>query len=371
MLQQVFSDLKPPIKHYPQNPIRKLRPLTALDAWADQHQFLIFGTQQDAYDLYVDGWNPALSCDPTIVSGYEAAISILKTLPANVVRGLEPQWNNNTERMEQKAMYCSTQPGRGYANIMPMNYPYGTGTTLRDCHTGFILEQGISSWDDLAAHEAGHIIDLVGTNRGGYYWTPVQGWEGLADEINSIFDAQGDLISSYANTDSYEDFAEHFDFYVYRGTTMRNKATTSNDVAERYAFLRDRMFLGVEYDDPILPPATTGFEGFVLDMMTGLPIEDALIYSRGSWEGFLTRTGYRGEFHVEGLPAPGEYILWAEKSGCKSAEQDWMVGPDGGLVTGLAFGLTQIPTPSRSWIFPLIIATGIAIPSLWLITRKR
>ncbi len=254
---------------------------------------------------------------------------------------------------------------------MPMNYPYGTGTILHDCHTGFILEQGISSWDYLAVHEAGHIIDLVGTNRGGYYWTPVQGWEGLADEINAIFDAQGDLISAYANTDSFEDFAVHFAYYVYRGTTIRNKATTSNDVAERYAFLKDRMFLGREYDDPAPPATTVTFEGYVLDLKTKLPIEDAYIYSKGTYEGFMTRTGYDGSFHVEGLPAPGHYILWAEKLGyTKSLEQEWFVAPEGGLITGLAFGINQIPTAaSFPWIL-LLLAGGIALPSLWWITRK-
>jgi hypothetical protein len=369
MLQQVFSDLNPPIKRYAQNPIRKLRPLMTLDAWADQHQFLIFGTQQDLIDLYYNGWNPALSCDPAVVPGYDLAINILKTLADNVVRGLEPQWNNNTQRMEQKAMYCTTQPDRGMAYDMPMNYPYGTGTTLRDCHTGFYLETGVSPWDKLAVHEAAHTIDLAGTNRGGYYWTPVSGWEGLADEINAIFDAQGDLISSYAYTNSHEDFACHFCYYVWRGTTMRNKAVISSDVAERYAFLRDRMFLGVEYNDPTPPPATVVFEGGVRDHETGLPIEDALVYSKGAWEGFLVRTDYMGEFHVEALPV-GHYILWAEKPGySKSLEQEVFMSPEGGMMTNLWFGISQIPR-SPLWILPLLVV-GIALPSLWLITRKR
>ncbi len=375
MLQQVFSDLNPPIKHYPQNPIRKLRSLISLDAWADQHQFLIYGTQQDANDLYYDGWNPALSCDPTVVTGYEQAINMLKTLPDTVVRGLEPQWNDNTQRMEQKAMYCSTQPGRSYAFTMPMNYPHGTGTIMRDCHTGFVMEQH-SLWDKLAVHEAGHIIEGCGTNRSGYYWTPVSGWEGLAGEINAIFDAQGDLISAYAKTNSMEDFAEHFAYYVCRGTTMRNKATASSDVAERYAFLRDRMFLGVEYNDPVPPLTTITLEGGVRELHTGLPVEDAFIYSKGALEGFLVRTDHMGEFHVQGLPCgtlenPAFYTLWAEKQGYVKSQEITLSFTQPQIYSQLWFGMDKLPTPPSSWVFPLLVGLGIVIPSLWLITRKR
>jgi hypothetical protein len=362
LMQKIFSDLNPPTKHYQrryQKRIQLLSPFTfpILDPWADQHQFLLYGTQQDANDLYYDGWNPALSCDPAIVPGYDLAINILKTLPDTVVRGLEPQWNNNTQRMEQKAMYCSTKPNRGYASDMPMNYPYGTGTILRDCHTGFVLEQGVSPWDKLAVHEAGHIIDLAGTNRGGYYWTPVQGWEGLADEINAIFDAQGDLISAYANTNSHEDFAVHFCYYVWRGTTLRDKAATSSDVAERYAFLRDKMFLGIEYSNPPPPqPETCSFDGYVVDQ-AGTPVEGAYIYSRGeAYKGFLVRTAYDGEFHVQGLPA-GQYILWAEKSGyTKSMEVEWFMAPGASVNLG-RFRIQQIAP--IDWVLLLLVGTFI------------
>jgi len=359
VVDTVFSDLNPPVKHYPQNPIRKL-PLIprTLDPWADQHQFLIYGTQQDANDLYYDGWNPALSCDPAVVPGYNEAINILKTLPDNVLRGLEPQYNNYTKKTEQKAMYCSTQPNRGYANDMPMNYD-AEGKILRDVHTGFIMEQGVSPWDKLAVHEAGHIIDLAGTNRGGYYWTPVQGWEDLADEINAIFDAQGDLISAYANTNSHEDFASHFCYYVWRGTTLRTKAATSTDVAERYNFLRDKMFLGIEYNDPLPPtPTTVSFDGYVAERIgtgTGIPIKDAYIYSHGAWEGFLVRTDYMGEFHVENLPI-GHYILWAEKLGyTKSLERELFITQGQSIYLG-PFFIKKLLPPN---FLPIIILGGI------------
>jgi hypothetical protein len=292
------------------------------DSWASQHQILLIGTQQDSDDILFNvGLDPALTVNPQTVPGYDLAMNALKKLPDNVVRGLEPQYNAFTKKMVQKAIYFSTYPGRGYANDMPTGYP-GTQSSAQ---TGFFLQPSVS-WDYLALHEAGHIIDLCGTNRGGYYWQPISGWENLASEIDNIFDAKGDLITAYAKTNSHEDFAVHFAYYVWRGTTFRNKAQNNSALQRRYDFLKQYFFQGTEYEEPP-PPVLFSLEGEVVDK-NGFAIKDALVYSTqeiGFGTGiysdkvFLVRTNYMGGFKIFGL-ADGSYVVWAEKEGYEKSQ---------------------------------------------------
>lgn len=245
----ILTDRRPPAWRAPRprpSPLPpRLRVPVLVDPWAEALGLELIGTQQDANDIYYDGFDPTLTVDPILIDStewsYQKAMEWLKLLPSNILRAFEPQYNNYTKIMETKAIYFSTAPNRGYALIMPRNY----SSVLRDIYPGFILERERSPWSRLALHEYGHVVDLIGTNRQGYYWQPI--WD-LADNINSIFDATGDLISDYAKTSSTEDFAEHFAYYVWSGMTFRNLAGGNPDLTERYDFLRNQLFFGVEYE---------------------------------------------------------------------------------------------------------------------------
>ena len=248
----VLTDLHPPlrIKRIIPKPVYPFPFRLAVDPWAEEHGILLIGTNQGATELYYDGFDETLTVDPAGIDdgdgrSYREAMEALKLLPDHVIVGMEPQYNYHSGGIETKAIYFSTASGLGYANNMPYGY---SEEVLVGVHTGFILEQWPAyRWFHLALHECGHIVDLVGTNRGGYYWEPI--WN-LADEIDLIFDVEGELISQYAKTNSREDFAEHFAYYVWKGTTFRVKAQTNPDLEERYTFLRDQLFQGVEYEEP-------------------------------------------------------------------------------------------------------------------------
>lgn len=250
---------------------------------------LLIGTQQGINSLYYDGFDPTFSVDPTSVLGYEVAMKAISSLPGGVSRVLDAQFNNYTKKSEEKAIYFCTASGRGYCNSMPLNY----GSVLRDVYTGVILEQGGytygGKWDWLVLHEIGHLVDMCGI-RVVYYWEPI--WN-LSTECSQIFDAKGELISTYANANEMEDFAEHFVYYVLGGTTFRERALSNVDLMDRYQFLRDNIFEGVEYEEttppieppewpppPDIPPVSSNGVNWlpILALGTGLIIGVPLVY---------------------------------------------------------------------------------------------
>lgn len=271
-------------------------------AWAKEHGILLFGTSQDSRALYDDGFDEGLTVDPATVNGFGATMEALMLLPDYLLVAMEPQYNSHTEIVETKAIYFSTKfdPKPGYAIIMPRNY----GDVLRDCHTGFVLEQELTG--PQALHEFGHIVDFCGITCP-YYWEGI--WEDLADLRNQIFDAEGDLMSDYANTNPAEDFAVHFDRYVSKGPIFRAKAQLNVDLQERYDFLKQYLFNGLEYEGGTL-------EGLVIDEQgVGIPDADVCAMRLSDLRRLkLATTDGSGGFCARNLEW-GEYVVWAEKWG--------------------------------------------------------
>jgi len=223
-------------------------PLVNADDWANAHQIIIVGTTQGVEDiLFNNGLDPAKIINPATLKDYNESMVALKTLTDEVVKGLEPQFNTWSNKIEQKTLYFCNFHDRGYASDMPQGYV--SNIILKSGFTyataGAYMQISIN-WIHLTIHEVAHIIDCVGTNRGEYYWTPVAGWESYAAQINSIFDAHN-TITEYATTNTYEDFADCFTYYVLYGDTFRNMTIGHPAIANRYNFLKT-MFKNVEYN---------------------------------------------------------------------------------------------------------------------------
>lgn len=56
-----------------------------------------------------------------------------------------------------------------------------------------------------------------------------------------------DFVTGYAMTDPFEDFAESYNFYVLHGSQFRYMAKYNARLAQKYAYLKDRVFDGREY----------------------------------------------------------------------------------------------------------------------------
>lgn len=350
----ILTDRHPPLRKKKRvTPI--LKPVVpfpielVVDPWAEEHGILLIGTHQDASDIYYDGFDESLTVDPTTVNGYEKAVEGLKQLPNHVIVAMEPQYNNYTKLMETKAVYFSTAPNRGYALIMPKDY---SDKYLLGIHPGFILEQKSCNWAKFALHEYGHTVDYLGIT-GEYKWETI--WKNLSDERNRIFDAEGELISGYAKTNPREDFAEHFAYYVWKGTTFRERMPENLDLQARYYFLKDYLFQGIEYEEPPPPPVTV-LEGYIVDNR-GKPIEGGRIYAkRVDVEVYFADSDETGYFYSEGRLVEGEWIIWAEKGGYIKSEEITIL-----LTVGVPVEVTLVmrqQRPSLLWLAIPIIVIG-------------
>lgn len=282
----------------------------SLTDWAQAHQIQLIGTQQDDSDIYYDGFDPAKVIEASQVPGFSNAIEALMLLPDYVLVVMEPQYNQHTKRTEIKAIYFSTKEGRSYAQPMPYGYGDYAGIWVGG-YPGFVLDQPITGY--IALHECGHIVDFLGVRTtwtsASYYWEPIPALSGHADEAIQIFDAQGVLWIPWANVNWAEDFAVHFEAYVWEGEPFRAAAFSNPDLAERYSFLKDYVFQGVEYGI-IIPPdlAIVGCNVWVSPSHE--PIAGAYIYYDGELKGTTDQMGY---FEVS-LPAK-TYEVHCEKEG--------------------------------------------------------
>ena len=314
--------------------------------WLIQQNITPIGTTQNQDELFWDCpegmcHDPSKDVPLETVNGFHEVVEALKKLPNSLLQAFRNQKDGGSTDV-----YFSTQSGRSLAVI---GYYYYL----------LILEQTVD--EQITLHEYAHLIDEICV-RGmleGYDYPPI--WN-LASELDQIFDTQGNLISGYAKTNTYEDFAEHFSYYVWKGTTSRKQATLYPEVQRRYTFLKEQLFKGVEYEDP-LPPPITIVEGEVIDEK-GFPVGDALVYSD---KGFLVRTTYKGSFHIERIPE-GEYIVWAEKNGYRQSESVSILVTLGQPVT-LKLILTEEPKPPSLWLF---IGVGLAfgIPLVYYMLKE-
>ncbi len=128
----------------------------------------------------------------------------------------------------------------------------------------FLLCRGFSA--SVFAHELGHIVDFIGirnekSNEFSFGKTD-EGIRALRKEYDDIFLSEEyerkyqeqsltapppGFISSYAARAQVENFADHFSAYIFQTGYFRERAAKEPLLAQKYEFLKTKIFLGKEY----------------------------------------------------------------------------------------------------------------------------
>ncbi len=157
---------------------------------------------------------------------------------------------NLTTSLDEMKLFFSKRNPRGLSN-----------SHLIELRCGSLSENEIVA---VFVHELGHIVDLGKLKGSGF--AP----SGFADgslkipaddpsvkfyklswrnEREQKFLAERkDFVSGYAMSDPFEDFAESFNFYVLHGKDFRAIKKESSVLAQKYDFLKNEVFEGVEFE---------------------------------------------------------------------------------------------------------------------------
>jgi len=135
-------------------------------------------------------------------------------------------------------------------------YPTWGGITLEP--SVMLLCSLLSEYVTL--HEIGHLVDSngiqYGKGRDFLFKNTDTGIRDLYDEYFKLFEinpsklfqeGKSAFLTSYAQTDTEENFAEHFSFYIVFPDEFREKAKLNPVLAEKYEFLKKEIFQGIEY----------------------------------------------------------------------------------------------------------------------------
>ena len=156
----------------------------------------------------------------------------------------------HTEVLQSLEVKNSLHVSRGLANSKKIILNTGNIDTDQELKAVFI-------------HELGHIVDL-GKFKGqhGHHSGFKDGKKHiLTDDPSLQFyrlswtnaetrradSSQYDFVSRYAMTDIFEDFAESYLFYRLHGAKFRAATTKSEILGKKYAFLRDQVFAGQQF----------------------------------------------------------------------------------------------------------------------------
>ena len=232
----VESEVNPSFSIYGSNEIEEF------ENWADEHGITIVGINKDHQHLYNYGYDPKTDHVnwkeiPRVLVAAEA----LYKVPKNVI-----------QVMDGKTIYFSTEHGRSYTVFgkpMPAD-----STFLKGVDRGLILEQNINQKNVL--HELGHIVDYHGIQGG--YDDKQHIFDHVLEDRISIFNVtqkyqpntgalSAGYISGYSTKSDLENFAENFAHYIVYPNEFREKIQTDTLLAEKYEFMRDKIFSGLEY----------------------------------------------------------------------------------------------------------------------------
>ena len=210
--------------------------------WASDNGITIVGVNIDQHHLYNYGYDPKTDYVnwkeiPRVLVAAEA----LYKVPKNVIKV-----------MDGKTIYFSTEHGRSYTVFgkpMPAD-----STFLKGVDRGLFLEQNINQKNVL--HELGHIVDYHGIQ--GRFYDKQHIFDHLIEDRISIFNVtqkyqpntgalSAGYISGYSTKSDLENFAENFAYYIVYPNEFREKIQTDTLLAEKYEFMRDKIFSGFEY----------------------------------------------------------------------------------------------------------------------------
>ncbi len=210
--------------------------------WANENGITIVGVNKNSLDLYNDGYDPKTDyVNWKEIPRVLIAADALYKVPINVI-----------QVMDGKTIYFSTEYGRSYTVF---GKPMPTESViLKGVGRGLILEQNIYPLNVL--HELGHIVDYHGIQ--GRFYDKQHIFDHLIEDRISIFNVtqkyqpnsgalSSGYITVYSTKNNLENFAENFAHYIQYPNEFREKIQTDSLLAEKYEFLRDKIFLGFEY----------------------------------------------------------------------------------------------------------------------------
>lgn len=140
-----------------------------------------------------------------------------------------------------------------------------TSRGMANNDTIILHTESIGSSDEFTAvltHEIGHIVDLGLFSSSRYTQSSfLNGTESLsADDPSLAFyriswkeahtkkdSSDTDFVSGYAQTNCFEDFAESYLFYRFHGDEFRLKSQQSIALQQKYQYLKNFVFQGVEF----------------------------------------------------------------------------------------------------------------------------
>jgi len=203
--------------------------LSQFKKWAQTHEIFLVGVSKSSKSLGNNGYDSTtdkilLDDVPKVL----VAAEILYTIPDTVL-----------ESVKGKTIYFSTEKGRGLA-LISSHY-----RSIENMNDGMIIEQKINPRS--IVHEVGHIIDFD-KYHDGYQNHSIKNdlFEVIPDEQNYL-DLPDGYVSHYSLTDSTENFAEHFAFYVVYGDEFRDMAQSDDLIKKKYNFLKNHVFDGIEF----------------------------------------------------------------------------------------------------------------------------
>ena len=210
--------------------------------WASENGITIVGVNKDQHHLYNYGYDPKTDHVnwkeiPRVLVAAEA----LYKVPKNVIKV-----------MDGKTIYFSTEHGRSYSVF---GKPMSTESViLKGVDRGIILDQNSNPLNLL--HELGHIVDYHGIQ--GRFDDKQHIFDHVIEDRISIFNVtqkyqpntgalSNGYITVYSTKNNLENFAENFAYYIVYPNEFREKIQVDTLLAEKYGFMRDKIFLGFEY----------------------------------------------------------------------------------------------------------------------------
>jgi len=158
---------------------------------------------------------------------------------------------NVIQVMDGKTIYFSTEYGRSYT-VLDSFPEYDI---LEGLQRGIIIERNFNP--HTVIHELGHIVDYHGIQ--GFYNDDKHIFQDSLAKRKLVFNVTQDYtpnasvppkgyISVYSTANDAENFAENFAYYVLYPQEFRKGILVDSMLTEEYEFLRDEIFLGLEFE---------------------------------------------------------------------------------------------------------------------------
>lgn len=198
---------------------------------------------------YLDGMtfavSNATSCGPMITGNWECYY--LKSKDCKIVK------------TESLSVWPFSETSSLYGGRIPPKDPSKNSYILNIGPKPSILLCGLSSFT--LFHEIGHQVDFAGIRlsegTANALGKTIEEIRIIADEYERIFTVPAELkdsattppgyLSSYSTLELTANFADHFAFFIDSPDLFRERVASDSLLAEKYNFLKTKVFLGQEY----------------------------------------------------------------------------------------------------------------------------